>query len=409
MLGGRIFRLFLLGRLIALRRLLFGLVTAVATLFGGAAISLGLCIFSRGLLGDGLLRIFQLDRVQKYRTVLVLVLLLCPLAVTGNGSQICRDGRIILFGLTAAQNRNICIGEGVNHFRLVFHFDLDPLAEQVNFHHSTPTLRGVHKGFGLGGGAEQIFISVLLVFQAAHQSAAGAGNFGGIQAEILGFCHFDRHRLEIIQEACTAEGASADTQTAYHLCLVPDTDLPQLNAGMEGACQGLDQLSEVYPFVSGEEEENPAAVKGAFRRYQLHIQLLGGNLLHTKCKGFLFLCLIFRGGLLVLVVGNPKDRAQGRNDILDGYGVVAGGAEAVLRTAGGVDNYVVTGFQLVTCRIKIINFLPGAELNVHHLCLFRRLGQVFVQVFHCVLLIIARPIAGSRRSQLPICCLGHIL
>ena len=59
--------------------------------------------------------------------------------------------------------------------------------------------------------------------------------------------HFDGNRLEIVQELGTAEGPAADAQTAYHLRLVPDADLPELNPGAENPRQIFHQLPEVHP------------------------------------------------------------------------------------------------------------------------------------------------------------------
>ena len=53
-----------------------------------------------------------------------------------------------------------------------------------------------------------------------------------IQGQVLGLGHFDGHRLELVQEGGAAEGLAADAQPAQQLGLVPDADLPQLNAGV---------------------------------------------------------------------------------------------------------------------------------------------------------------------------------
>ena len=52
---------------------------------------------------------------------------------------------------------------------------------------------------------------------------------------------FDGHRHKVVQELGAAEGPAADAQASQHLGLVPHTDLPQLDAGMDGAGQVLHQ------------------------------------------------------------------------------------------------------------------------------------------------------------------------
>ena len=93
---------------------------------------------------------------------------------------------------------------------MLFHPHLHTLPQQIHFHYCAPAIGGIHKGFRLGAGAQQIFVSFLLIFEAAHKAAAGAGDLGGIQAQILGLCHFDGYRLEIVQEGGAAEGTTAD-------------------------------------------------------------------------------------------------------------------------------------------------------------------------------------------------------
>ena len=91
--------------------------------------------------------------------------------------------------------------------------------------------------------AVQFFVSVFLIFQAAHQSAADTGDLGGIQGQILLLRHLDGYRHEIRQIAVTAQRSSTDTDTAADLGLI--ADLAQLDTGLEHTCQILDQFTEV--------------------------------------------------------------------------------------------------------------------------------------------------------------------
>ena len=171
------------------------------------------------------------------------------LALTGDGRQVRRNGWIGLLCLAAAQDTDFSVGVGVDGIRLVLHPHPDAPTQQIHFHNSTPSIGRIHKGLRLGAGLQQVFIGVLLVFQAAHKPAAGTGNLSRVQTQVLGLGHFDGNRLEVIQKLGAAEGPSADAQATYHFGFVPDTNLPQLNPGSENAGQILDQFPEVHPVV----------------------------------------------------------------------------------------------------------------------------------------------------------------
>ena len=58
------------------------------------------------------------------------------------------------------------------------------------------------------------------------------------------------------------------------------------------------------------------------------------------------------------------------------------GAEAVFRASGGVDDHMIPGLAGDSRGIKIVNLLPGAELNVYHLYFRGRLGHIDNFFFH---------------------------
>ena len=231
---------------------------------------------------------------------------------------------------------------------------------------------------------DQGFIGVLLVFKTAHEASAGAGDLGGVQAQILGLRHFNGYGLEILQKFPAAEGTSADAQTPDQLGLVPHADLPQLDAGVESPGQILDQLPEIHPLVGGEVKQDLAAVKGALRPDKLHVETMGGDLLTADVAGTLLPGLVLRGDPLILGGGPADDFAQGGNDLLLGDHMVSPDAGSVFRTPGGVDDHMVTGGEAAAVRVKIIGLLPRAELNIHDF--HRRLRCGAEYFFHRVLL-----------------------
>lgn len=64
---------------------------------------------------------------------------------------------------------------------LLSQFYLNGAAQQVDFLYGALTIGSIYLGIHLGNGFEQMLVSLLLILQAAHKSAAGTGNFGGIK------------------------------------------------------------------------------------------------------------------------------------------------------------------------------------------------------------------------------------
>src|SRR5207245_1433861 len=78
-----------------------------------------------------------------------------------------------------------------------------------------------------------------------------------------------RDRLELLQPGGAAELASARSETARHLRLVPRADLPGLHPHVQQLGELAPQLAQVDALLGGEEEGDLAAVEGALRLHQL--------------------------------------------------------------------------------------------------------------------------------------------
>ena len=191
---------------------------------------------------------------------------------------------------------------------------------------------GLHKGIHTGGVLHQVLIGLLLILQAAHEPAAGAGNLGGVQGEVLGLGHLDGDRLELPQKGVAAEGTAADSQAPQHLGLIPNADLPQLNPGVEDRGQALHQAPEVHPSVGGEEEEDFGPLKAALHAHQLHVQFMLQDLLLTNPEGIDLLLPVFLHHGKVFLRGRPDHGAQGRGQLGLGQSKVAPDALGVLQT-----------------------------------------------------------------------------
>src|SRR5690349_7520485 len=94
-----------------------------------------------------------------------------------------------------------------------------------------------------------------LIAQAALQAAAESRELRRIEAQVLLLGHFDRDRLERLQERRAADRTAARAVAADDLRLVAHADLPHLDSGAELARELPDQLAEVNSRV-GREIEN---------------------------------------------------------------------------------------------------------------------------------------------------------
>ena len=105
----------------------------------------------------------------------------------------------------------------------------------------------------------------------------------------------------------TAKCASANTDTAANLCLVPDTNLAQLDTGAEHASQIFYQLTEINSSICSKIEKKFIVIKGILCRNQLHFQTMFRNLLQTDTVGLLFLLSVFHLCFFILLCRRTND------------------------------------------------------------------------------------------------------
>ena len=211
--------------------------------------------------------------------------------------------------LAVAQDADLAVVVALLCLRGTVQADLYGLPQQVHGFYVAGTVGGLDEGFLLGHPLLSILIGVLLIFQAAHQPSAGAGDLGGIQAEVLGLGHLDGDGQEPVQKLGAAEGPPADTETAHHFGLIPDADLTQFDAGTEHAGQIPHQLPEVHPAVGGEEKDDLAAVKAGGYVHQLHFQTVIRDLLLADVEGLALFFSVVIHGAAVGVSGQPQHGA----------------------------------------------------------------------------------------------------
>ena len=276
---------------------------------------------------------------------------------------------------------------------------LDGGAEKIDLDGRSVTVLGLDEGTLLRNLLDQVFIGFLLIPQAAHQTAAAAGDFGGIEGKGLNFCHLGGDGMKVVQKLIAAVGTAADSQASQHFRFVPNPDLPQLDPIVQDSGQVLDQRTEIHPSVRSKKEGGLAAFKIALDIDQLHIQAVLLNLLTADLKrAFLPLAIEFLGAEIHL-----GSDAQNTAQRLDNGGilhrVIFPGAYGDFHTVGGVDDDAVADLNLKAGRVEIIRLSAVFESDANYF------GHVFSPILCTVSagMCPGGPGRASAASRLNIC------
>ena len=202
----------------------------------------------------------------------------------------------------------------------------------------------------------ELGVGLVLVFQAAHQTAAYTGDLRRIERKVLVLGHVDGDRMEVVEVGRAAQLTAAAAEAADHLRLVAHADLAQLDTGAEHAGEILDQLAEVYAAVRSEVEQQLVHVERAFRGHEVHFQAAVLDLSLADEKR-LVRALAVALERFHIRLGRDADHALERlHDRLLVHLGVALHALAVFQTARGLDDYAGTGGDFGILRVKIIHF-----------------------------------------------------
>jgi hypothetical protein len=96
----------------------------------------------------------------------------------------------------------------------------------------------------------------MLIRKAAKETAAGPGNFYGIQGKVLILGHFYRYRFEFIRDRVAAITAAANPQAPGYPGFIPHPYLAQFYSGFEDPYQVFDKISKIYPVFRGKKEKD---------------------------------------------------------------------------------------------------------------------------------------------------------
>ena len=240
--------------------------------------------------------------------------------------------------------------------RAVVQLHLASAAQHLGRDHLAAPLGRIDHAALPGRDLLQLGIGLMLILQAAHQTAAHAGNLRRVERQVLVLRHVDGHRVEIVQIRAAAQLAPAGAQPADHLGLVAHADLAQFNARAEHAGKVLDQLAEVHAPVRGKVKQHFTHVKRAFRGHKVHFQtaLLDLALAHDKRLVRTPLVALDR---FAVRIGRDAHHAPERlhHRLLGNLGVSLHTA-AVLQPARGIHDNIRPRSYLDALRVEIIHF-----------------------------------------------------
>ena len=116
-------------------------------------------------------------------------------------------------------------------------------------------------------------VALLLVGEAAEETAADAGHLGGIEEEILLLGHAYGDGSELPQVPAAAADHAAVAHGADHLGFVAHADLPELDAHAVLVHKILDEFAEVDAGGRRKVEDELAAVEEDFHVHELHVEM----------------------------------------------------------------------------------------------------------------------------------------
>ena len=161
----------------------------------------------------------------------------------------------------------------------------------------------------LGEALALLHVELVLVAQAAHDAATGAGDLPGVERrEALILRGARLHGIELGEPGARAEGATAAAHAIEALGLVAHPDMPHVHPGREAPLHLPHQIAEVDALLSGEVDGEPPSIPLPFGVGDLHLEL---QLSHELDRGAAHRVLVGAEpdrGVDLLRGGEPNDR-----------------------------------------------------------------------------------------------------
>ena len=147
------------------------------------------------------------------------------------------------------------------------------LARRVIFLNTRLAKRRIDERLLFGRTALKVLVGLELVAQAAHQTTAHAADLGGIERQVLLFCHANRDGFKLSAKARAAELLSALGVATHQAGLVAHADLAHVDANMQRRGQILDELAKIDALLGCKVEHGLLAAKQVLNADRLHLEV----------------------------------------------------------------------------------------------------------------------------------------
>ena len=147
------------------------------------------------------------------------------------------------------------------------------LTRRVIFLNTRLAERRIDERLLFGRTALKVLVRFELIAQAAHQAAANAADLGGIERQVLLFCHADRDGLKLSAKARATELLAALGIAAHQASLVAHADLAHVDANVQRRGQILDELAKIDALLGRKVEHGLLAAKQVLDADRLHLEV----------------------------------------------------------------------------------------------------------------------------------------
>ena len=151
------------------------------------------------------------------------------------------------------------------------------LLGRVVLHDLCRAKRRLDDGVLLGRALLEVAVRLELVAQAAHETAARAGDLVGVERQVLLLCHADGHGLKAAAKARAAQLLAAVAKASHERGLLAHADLAHVDALAQLAGEVAHELAEVDALVGREVADALLAAEQVLDGDGLHVQATLGD------------------------------------------------------------------------------------------------------------------------------------